>query len=98
MRRGQLVPVLRFIVNLVPSNSYLHVMLGDVRTLPMVGQWQVIVMHEGEAMLTYSEDQKACFYIYAVPRPWKSFFALSRKAPGWTVGRPWWGLTPSIRS
>ena len=81
-------PGLRVIMNLIPSNAYLRELAGDVASLPMGGQWSQLVLLEDEVVWTYSEDQKASFYLFALPRAWWGFFTFNIWVPGWSVGAP----------
>ncbi len=77
-------PGLRVIINLIPTNTYLREQAGDVCTLPMGGQWAVLVLLEGEVVWLRSEDQKACFYLYQLPKAWWASLCL---IVGQMVGR-----------
>ena len=39
---GELVEVLRCIMNLIPSNELQHLAKGDIDTLPCLGQWSSV--------------------------------------------------------
>ena len=55
-------PGLRVIMNLIPTNTYLREVVGDVSSLPMTSQWMHMVLLDGEVCWMNSEDQKASFY------------------------------------
>ena len=66
-------PFLRFIMNFVPINSYLHELIGETKSLPNMAQWGHFVVHEDEIVLLYSEDQKASFYLYELNPAWRPY-------------------------
>ena len=39
MAESESPEILRFIMNLVPTNSLLHIIEGDIATLPYIGMW-----------------------------------------------------------
>eukprot|EP00971_Amphidinium_carterae_P027627 544227-Amphidinium_carterae.1 len=86
-------PALRLIMNLVPTNTYLKEVLGEVSTLPRAGQWAMIVVHEDELMTVYGEDQTSSFYLYALPEAWRPYMAFGRRVDGSVFGRPELGMT-----
>ena len=43
-------PGLRFIVNVIPTNSYIQEHLGEVSDLPMAGQWVSVVLLEDQVL------------------------------------------------
>ena len=50
------------------------------------GLWPLMTIFEDEVGIFYSEDQKACFHLYAVPRLWRGAFVLEKKVPGSALG------------
>ena len=71
----------RFIMNLVPINSYLHELIGETKAFPNMAQWAHFV-HADEIDLLFSEDQKASFYLYELPAAWRPFYVFRWRAPG----------------
>ena len=81
-------PFLRFIMNFVPINSYLHELIGETKSLPNMAQWAHFVVHEDEIVLLYSEDQRASFYLYNLDPAWRPYCVFAWQAPGWALGLP----------
>ncbi|CAK0797837.1 unnamed protein product, partial [Prorocentrum cordatum] len=78
----------RFIMNMVPANSYLRIMTQDLSTLTASTSWVAVVL-EGQRVLLWSgDDQQGAFFVWKIPRPWRSFAALKGRAPGRLLGRP----------
>ena len=63
-------PSLRVVMNLIPLNSFLKDLCGDVGSLPMTAQWLNFVLLEDEIVWVNSEDQKSSFYLYELPEAW----------------------------
>ena len=57
------VPVLRLIMDLRPINKLFESIVGDLNTLPMLGQLLPLEIFPEEAVVVSSEDIKAMFYI-----------------------------------
>ncbi|CAK0793653.1 unnamed protein product, partial [Prorocentrum cordatum] len=78
----------RFIMNMAPANSYLKIMTQDLSTLTASTSWVTVVL-EGQRVLLWSgDDQQGAFFVWKIPRPWRSFTALKGRVPGRLVGRP----------
>ncbi|CAK0864466.1 unnamed protein product [Prorocentrum cordatum] len=78
--------VLRLIVNLVPTNALQRPFGGASKRMGYPGLWPLMTIFEDEVGIFYSEDQKACFHLYAVPRPWRGAFVLEKKVPRSALG------------
>ena len=58
-------PVLRFILNAIPSNVIQKQLMGDLRTLPYHGQWASLDLSDEGHFLTWSEeDMVSAFYLF----------------------------------
>ncbi|CAK0812682.1 unnamed protein product, partial [Prorocentrum cordatum] len=77
----------RFIMNMVPANSYLRIMTQDLSTLTASTSWVTVAL-EGQRVLLWSgDDQQGAFFVWKIPRPWRSFTALKGRVLGRLVGR-----------
>ena len=85
---GQVVEILRLIINLTPTNALQRQFKGQSRTMGYPGLWPHLVLQDHELMVFYSEDQKACFHLYEIPAPWRGYFVLKRQVRPETVGLP----------
>ena len=70
--------ILRLIINLVPTNALQQQFKGESRRMGYPGLWPHLVLYDDEAMMFYSEDQRACFHMYRVPAAWRSYFVLGK--------------------
>lgn len=70
-------PVLRLIMNLVPSNSIMRGFTGAVKNLPSITSWMSTVM-EGETELrVWQSDMSNAFYLFRIPDSWRYFLAFN---------------------
>jgi hypothetical protein len=79
-RDGRTLPLLRFIVNLIPSNASQDVLQGDVRHLPTAGQMSAFGLEAEQVFLTSLTDRSAFFYIFRLPICWRPFMVFSKRA------------------
>ena len=79
-------PVLRVIMNLVPSNSCLKQLSGGTSTLPFIGQWLGVVLEDQEEVRIWQSDMSAAFYLFAVPRPWMGYLSFNVLKGGADIG------------
>ena len=63
-------PILRVIMNLVPSNSVLRQLSGGTSSLPYIGQWLSTVLEDNQELRIWQPDMSSAFYLFGVPRPW----------------------------
>ena len=63
---GDVAEVLRLIINLIPANEILRMLMGDVHTLPYVGQWSNVNL-DGDMVLWSAEDLRCGFYLFGLP-------------------------------
>ena len=75
-------PILRLIMNLVPTNAYQRAIKGDVRFLPYLGQLCGIVIADGQELLISQEDMSCAFYVFELPVEWQPFFSFDLKLRG----------------
>ncbi|CAE7224498.1 unnamed protein product [Symbiodinium necroappetens] len=62
------VPVLRLIMDLRPINKLFESIVGDLNTLPMLGQLLPLEIFPEESVVVSSKDIKAMFYIVGISR------------------------------
>ena len=70
-------PVLRLIMNLVPSNSIMKQFSGAVHNLPSITAWMSAVLEDGEEIRVWQSDMSNAFYLFRIPDPWKYFLAFN---------------------
>ena len=85
--------ITRFIVNLVPSNSYQQMLETDLGTLTPSTHWGSIYLGVDESLIWSSDDQKGAFYVFTLPDCWLPFMAFQWPVQGSVLGHPEWGLT-----
>lgn len=73
--------VMRIIMNLIPLNGVCRGFEGDVSTLPSWAGMSPLHLQPHEHLLVSSEDVRAFFYIFKVPREWHRFLAFNRPLP-----------------
>lgn len=83
--------VLRLIMNLIPINRALDVILGDIAELPSATSWQQLVLCDGDCISISQADMASAFYLFKLPIAWQKFlcfnFKLTRKQAGlWGEG------------
>eukprot|EP00435_Cladocopium_sp_Y103_P045335 s309_g13.t1 len=71
----------RIIMNLVPLNNVCRGFDGDVSTLPAWAGMAPLHLQPHEDLLVSSEDVRAFFYIFRVPKTWHRFLAFNRELP-----------------
>lgn len=80
-------PVLRVIMNLVPSNSILLQFKGAVRNLRMITTWMSTVLDEGEELRAWQSDMSNAFYLFRIPDQWCPYLAFNVVVGGDRIGR-----------
>ncbi|CAK0797626.1 unnamed protein product [Prorocentrum cordatum] len=83
LRDGPYGHVLRFIMNLAPSNVMQRVVGGDVVQLPLSSQWSTIALLSREIM-----PRQCFFYAFRPPPCWRKLMAFRAPVPGRLVGKP----------
>ena len=79
-------PVLRVIMNLIPINRALDVILGDIQELPSAAVWQQLVLFEGSSLRVSQADMSSAFYLFRLPPAWLKFLAFNYKIRRSDVG------------
>ena len=82
-----LLDVLRLIMNMIPSNHWQRMIIGDLAELPVSLTWQQLVLLEGEALLWTSSDRRCFFYVFRLVKEWLPYFAFSRPVRGELIGQ-----------
>ena len=80
--------ITRFIVNLVPSNSYQSMLQTDLGTLTPSSHWSSMILGENNVLLWSSDDQKGAYYVFLLPEVWLPFMTFAWPVPGYLVGLP----------
>eukprot|EP00438_Fugacium_kawagutii_P016495 Skav221151 [mRNA] locus=scaffold2925:171012:174989:+ [translate_table: standard] len=65
-------PILRLIMNLIPSNAIHTVLEGRVNRLPSICSWLNIYIAEDELVTVCQSDMSAAFYLFSLPKSWSS--------------------------
>ncbi len=66
-------PVLRLIMNLIPTNAHMSQLRGVVDELPGVCQYLSIVLGEGEELRICQADMTSAFYLFKLPKKWQPY-------------------------
>ncbi len=80
------LPVLRVIMNLIPINRALDVILGDIQELPSASVWQQLVLFEGSSLRVSQADMSSAFYLFRLPPVWLKYLAFNYKIRRSDVG------------
>lgn len=64
------LPILRCIMNLVPSNSVMRNFQGAVGQLPHITSWMSTVILEGQEVRFWQSDMCNAFYLFKLPSQW----------------------------
>ena len=75
------IPVSRLIMNLKPWNSISRSLTADVGTLPSIVQMGTLYLHDGDVLVTSSEDLRCFFYLFKVPAAWCRFMGFGKEIP-----------------
>ena len=70
-------PVLRLIMNLVPSNSIMRGFTGAVRNLPAITSWMSTVLEGDTELRIWQSDMSNAFYLFRIPDSWRYFLAFN---------------------
>ena len=79
-------PILRLIMNLVPSNSILKSFSGAVSNLPHITAWMSTVIEDGCELRIWQSDMQNAFYLFRIPDSWAPMLAFNLTAPGQDIG------------
>ena len=90
--------VLRLIMNLIPINRALDVILGDIAELPSATAWQQLVLCDGDCISISQADMASAFYLFMLPPAWRRFLCFNFKLTRNQAGLPGNGYVyPSCR-
>ena len=81
-------PVLRCIMNLIPSNATMIQLEGCVRDLPGITQYLSLTLGDGETIEMFQSDMVAAFYLFRLPQSWQKYLCFNIRVDGKAVGRP----------
>lgn len=79
-------PILRLIMNLVPSNSVLKNYVGAVKHLPQITSWLNITLETDEQVKVWQSDMSNAFYLFRLPDGWETNLAFNVVRDGSLVG------------
>eukprot|EP00438_Fugacium_kawagutii_P006407 Skav224260 [mRNA] locus=scaffold2636:134039:145536:- [translate_table: standard] len=79
-------PVLRLIMNLIPSNSVHRIIHGRVGQLPHITKWTSIVLEDQEILQVCQSDMASAFYLFSLPPSWSNQLVFNLKFKGEEVG------------
>ena len=79
-------PVLRLIMNLVPSNLILKQLKGKVQALPSINSWQSTFVDQGEELRLFQSDMSSAFYLFRIPDCWHGYLAFNIIVDGREIG------------
>ena len=79
-------PLLRCIMNLVPSNSTMRQLDGCVRELPSISQYLSITLGPGESLAMFQSDMVAAFYLFRLPPCWRKYLCFNLAFDGNDIG------------
>ena len=71
--------VLTLIMNLIPINRALDVILGDIAELPSATAWQQLVLCDGDCISISQADMASAFYLFRLPPAWRRFLCFNFK-------------------
>eukprot|EP00435_Cladocopium_sp_Y103_P053819 s178_g17.t1 len=70
--------IMRVIMNMIPVNSVVRGIEGDVSTLPSWAGMAPLHLQPHEQLVVSSEDVRAFFYIFRIPKNWHPYLAFNR--------------------
>ena len=79
-------PILRVIMNLIPANSVLSIIRGDIAALPSASAWIPIVLSEGNELFMSQGDMSSAFYLFSIPDVWLPYMVFNYLVPGEKIG------------
>eukprot|EP00438_Fugacium_kawagutii_P032920 Skav205027 [mRNA] locus=scaffold6308:1300:5659:- [translate_table: standard] len=80
-------PILRVIMNLVPTNALFADVKGDIGSLPSATAWMNITLAEGEQLFLSQGDMQSAFYLFRMPQVWRPYFCFNYKVEGSLIGQ-----------
>ena len=82
------LPVLRLIMNLIPINRAMDIVLGDISELPTASVWQQLVLSEGDSLTVSQADMASAFYLFRLPPGWEKYLCFNYRRRAEDVGEP----------
>ena len=79
-------PVLRVIMNLVPSNSVMLQLEGATNNLPSIMNWMSLVADGSETIRIWQSDMSNAFYLFSLPEVWKGCLSFNIIRSGKQLG------------
>ena len=79
-------PILRLIMNLVPSNFVLKGFKGALSNLPHITAWMSTVLEEGEELRIWQSDMTNAFYLFRTPSNWSPYLSFNLTVCGQEIG------------
>ena len=80
-------PILRLIMNLIPSNSIMRTIQGRVRGLPSITSWLSIISGEDETLEISQSDMCSAFYLFSLPSSWEPYLCFNLIQSGQNIGK-----------
>ena len=85
--QGEWMRTLRLIINLIPPNlTQRRMPQHPSKRMGYAPLWGSMALLDGEVILSYGEDVRHCFHIFAPGEKWRGYFVLSKKASGKSFG------------
>ena len=81
-------PVLRVIMNLIPTNGPFQLVQGDIGFLPSATSWLPICVVQGEEVTIFQSEMTAAFYLFSIPEVWEQFMCFNFRIRGKDLGIP----------
>ena len=79
-------PVLRCIMNLIPSNGLMEIIQGDISFLPSGAGWLSLMLSPGEELAMSQGDMSSAFYLFEMPSQWHRYFCFNFETTRATIG------------
>ncbi len=76
----------RFIMNMIPANSFISVFTGDCDTLAPSTSWTALHVPRGCAVIWSGDDQKGAFHVWRLPASWRPLMTLGLPVPARCLG------------
>ena len=70
--------VIRFVINMIPVNSYRKLVTSGLGTLSPASTWTSIHLPAGNVLLWSGDDQRGAFHVYRLPRAWRPYMAIGK--------------------
>lgn len=80
-------PVLRLIMNLIPSNSVMRQLQGSVSELPGVTQYLSVTLEQDETLVFAQSDMTAAFYLFGLEESWMRYLCFNLCVKGADIGK-----------